>query len=84
MTNEKKAEPPVSKTKIGLFEITAWKQTKDNKTWLNYQLQKSYKDKDNNWQAQKINLNASDLPKLALVAQKAYEDHYTKSPESED
>lgn len=86
MSEENKPKPE-TKTKIGQFEITSWKNTSGEgdkkKEWLSYQLQKSYKDKEDKWQNQKITLNTSDLPKVALALNKAFEKHYDKNPESE-
>lgn len=69
---------PKTKTKVGAFEVTGWDNEKDGKKWVSYQLQKSWKQ-DEEWKQSKMTLNASDLPKVVLALQKAFEQHYEKN-----
>lgn len=71
---------PVSKVKKGTVEITGWKNEKDGKTWISYQLQRSYKVGEE-WKQQKITLQHSDLPKISIACMEAFSNHYDKNKE---
>lgn len=63
---------PVKKFRAGAIAATVWNnQTKDGE-YKTVSFERSYKDKDGNWK-QTTTLRMSDLPKAALVLQKAYE-----------
>ena len=67
---------PEKRISAGAIQATVWKNEKSIKgTETEFQtisLQRSYKDKDGKWQ-QTNSLRVNDLPKAALVLQKAYE-----------
>ena len=67
---------PEKRISAGAIQATIWKnETKVNGADAEFQtisLQRSYKDKDGKWQ-QTTSLRVNDLPKAALVMQKAYE-----------
>ncbi len=73
-TNDKKQ--PEKKFRAGGITATIWQNNvaKDGKetSFNTVNLERSYKDKEGNWQSTN-SFRASDLPKLTLVAQKAYE-----------
>jgi len=73
-TNEKKQ--PEKKFRAGAVSATVWGNSveKDGKqaTYNSVSMERSYKDKEGNWQSTN-SFRTNDLPKLALVAQKAYE-----------
>lgn len=74
MENENKK--PVEKFSVGLVQASVWKNRVKfdgvEKDLFSVSLQRSYKEKDGNWQSAK-NLNPNDLPKAILVLQKAFE-----------
>ena len=49
MTEENKNKP-VNKYRSGQVVLTIWENERDGKLFRSYQLEKSYKDKDDNWQ----------------------------------
>lgn len=69
---------PTTKVKVGTIEVTGWNNEKDGKKWVSYQVQRSYKVGDE-WKQQKITLNHSELPKMALALNKAFDEHYKKN-----
>jgi hypothetical protein len=67
---------PLKSIKAGSITATIWEnETKiDNKNIVTQTvvIQKNYKDKNDKWQSTN-NFTVTDLPKVALVSQKAYE-----------
>lgn len=67
---------PVQKFRAGSVTATVWKneQTKDGKTfdYFTVAIERSYQDKDKVWQ-KTSSMRVTDLPKVTLVAEKAYE-----------
>jgi len=64
---------PVKKFKAGAISATIWgNQSKEGKTWNSVTFSRSYKDNTNSWKNTN-NFRESDLPKLNLVSQKAFE-----------
>jgi hypothetical protein len=68
---------PIKKYKLGLISLSAWKQTSNDKTFYTFSFQRSYKDKEDNWQ-QTQQLRLEDLPKLKLLLEEAYKDIVVK------
>ena len=75
-TNSTQKTQPEKKFRAGAISATIWQNNieKDGKlaSFNSVSLERVYKDKEGNWQTT-CNFRANDLPKLALVAQKAYE-----------
>jgi hypothetical protein len=73
---------PEKKFKAGAVTATLWKNQGEKGSYATVQLSRNYKDGEN-WKSTS-SLRAADLPKAALVLQKAYE-HLTleSSGESE-
>ncbi|MCB9358644.1 hypothetical protein H6503_01810 [Candidatus Woesearchaeota archaeon] len=75
-TVETQKNLPDKRFKAGSITATVWLNNieKDGKlaSYSSITLERSYKDKDGNWQTTN-SFRSNDLPKLALVAQKAYE-----------
>jgi hypothetical protein len=68
---------PEKKFSTGAISATVWKNTGTSKTGQDVEfktitLQRRYKDKAGNWQSAN-SLRIADLPKAALVLNKAYE-----------
>jgi len=60
------------KIRAGGVSATIWSNTGDNGTFSTIQLDRSYKDKEDNWKTTN-SFKASDIPKAMLVLEKAYE-----------
>ena len=73
---KKKDSLPEKKFRAGAVSATVWQNSveKDGQlsSYSSVSLDRVYKDKEGNWQNTN-SFRANDLPKLALVAQKAYE-----------
>ncbi|NJL44473.1 MAG: hypothetical protein HC945_04145 [Nitrosarchaeum sp.] len=72
-----KRNPPVKKFRAGALTATIWENTNttsDGRTegYRTVTFERSYKDKDNSWKTTNT-LRMNDLPRAALVLQKAYE-----------
>lgn len=67
---------PEKRISAGAIQATVWKNEKKvngaDAEFQTISLQRSYKDKDGKWQ-HTTSLRVNDLPKAALVMQKAYE-----------
>lgn len=82
--SEKKEVKPEKKFRAGGVSATVWKNQAKNKEGKEYDfftvgVERSYKDKKDEWQ-KTSSMMVNDLPKVILVAQKAY-DFVTSSPE---
>lgn len=73
---KRKDSLPEKKFRAGAISATIWQNSieKDGKlaSFNSISLERVYKDKEGQWQSTN-NFRANDLPKLSLVAQKAYE-----------
>jgi len=76
MEKTDKKRLPEKKFRAGAITATVWQNSaeKDGQqtSYSTVNLERSYKDKEGNWQSTN-SFRLNDLPKLALVAQKAYE-----------
>jgi hypothetical protein len=85
-TQEKKQANnlPEQRFKAGAITATVWKndviKDGDNASFNSITIERSYKDKDGNWQTTH-SFRTNDLPRLALVAQKAF-DYVVSSSQS--
>ena len=72
---------PIKEFRAGSVRASIWENERENGdqkyTVHSVQVERRYKDKDGNWQSS-TGFGKNDLPKLALVVQKAYE-HLTMS-----
>lgn len=70
-----KAKQPVKKVDVFPIQVSVWEnlvKTQDSEyTSHSVTIEKSYKDKDGNWQKTQ-SFNVSDLPKLQLALNDAY------------
>ena len=75
MGMQKSPSAPEKKIRAGAISATIWKNDvleKPGTTFFSVVLERSYKDKEGNWQ--KTNsLRTMDVPKACVVLQKAYE-----------
>jgi len=87
MTQETTGNQPEKKFRAGVISATVWQNQGQNKTtgesvaYRTISLQRGYKDKNDQWQ----NTNSfriNDLPRAAVVLQKAYEYLVTKQQDS--
>jgi hypothetical protein len=80
---KKTGNVPEKKFRAGAVSATVWKNSveKDGheSSYNSVSLERVYKDKEGNWQTTN-SFRQNDLPKLALVAQKAYEYVVFKAP----
>ncbi len=77
---------PEKKFRAGAIAATVWKNQAKNPTngegtYFTISVDRSFKDKDGKWQSNS-SFRLSDLPKVSLVTQKAYEYLVFKNPES--
>lgn len=77
MTNENKSQTgnaPTRKYRSGAVQLTVWtNEGQNNDTFETFTFQRSYKDKNDNWQNTQT-LRESDLPRIIALAQRAYAD----------
>ncbi len=71
MENSKK---PLKTYKAKELQLSVWEnKTEEGDTFKKISFQRSYKDKDDNWQSTQT-LRIKDLPKLNILIIKAYND----------
>lgn len=88
---QEKPSMPEKKFRAGAISATVWKNhgVKDGEIqdYSTVTFERAYKDKDGNWQSTN-SLRVNDLPKAAVVLQKAYENlvlrEFTDSTISEE
>jgi len=88
MENQQKGNLPEKKFRAGAISSTIWANkalTKEGKeiAYMSVSLDRRYTDKDGKWQST-TSFRAADLPKAALVLQKAYEYIILKNPEADE
>ncbi len=66
------ANRPERKFKAGAVTATIWRNVTEKGSYASIQISRNYKDKNDTWQTSN-SLRAGDIPKAALVLQKAYE-----------
>jgi hypothetical protein len=77
MTTESKNKP-AHKVPFGNIEVTIWENTnKDGEIFHSFNLRRSYKDKEDNWQEQNVSLGRNDVMKAAAALTKAQMDFYS-------
>lgn len=82
MKNEAGKNLPEKKFRAGAITVTIWRNETEKGSFNSVQLDRSYKDKEDNWK--KTNsLRLNDLPKAALLLNKAYEYIVLKEKEAE-
>lgn len=74
----KNENAPVKKFRAGAIEVNVWKNEIKNEKGDSYDkfsvsMQRSYKDKNDEWQ-KTGNMNTNDLPKLIVLLQQAFEE----------
>jgi hypothetical protein len=77
MQKENKGNLPEKKFRAGAISATVWKNETKSKTgediaYYTVSIERSYKDKNDQWQTTQ-SFRVNDLPRLALVVNKAYE-----------
>ena len=76
MTNETKKQP-IHKVQFGTIRVTVWENTNQKgEPFPNFNLESSYRDRDGQWQTNRISLTLSEMAKAALALNKAYADFY--------
>lgn len=78
---EKKKNAPVQKFRLGGLQLDVWENESEKGQFLTMSFQRSYKDKDGEWQHTQ-SLRVNDLPVLSLLCQKAFE--YAKEKKVEE
>lgn len=84
-TSASVSNKPIAKTQLGNISVSVFPhevQTANGNTFTakNFVLQKSWKDKDGNWQEQSISLKAREV----LAVQKALDEAFVESYGAED
>lgn len=84
---DSKGNQPETKFKAGAISATVWTNESVNAkgevaSYSTITIQRSYKDRNNEWK-QTNSLRVTDLPKAALVLNKAYESLVMKQNEAE-
>jgi len=79
---------PIKKFKAGAISATIWENQSKSKqgeaiTYKSVSFERNYKDANGQWQ-KTSSLRMSDLPKAALVINKAYEFLALNNPETDD
>ena len=70
---KEKGLPPVKKFRFGGVTASVWENsTKEGKKFHTVSVERAYRDSNDEWQNTQV-LRHSDLPKVVLVLQKAYE-----------
>ena len=69
---------PVKRVKLGNIEVAKWVNKRKNQQGedydsISYTFQKSYKDKEGNWQ-NTDSISSTDIPKLIVALQAMYEE----------
>ena len=85
-TKSKSGNLPVKKFKAGAISATIWENQAQNKqgeevTYSSVSFERNYKDANGEWQ-KTTSLRVSDLPRAALVLNKAYEFLALNRPEA--
>lgn len=62
---------PEKKFRAGAISVTVWRNTSEKGEFSSVQLDKSYKDKQGEWQ-KTSSLNINDVPKAMIALQEAY------------
>lgn len=70
---------PIVKLKDGAFELASWEnkyvKDGDEKTFTSLTLQRTWKDKEEQWHKEVIKLNLEDCLKISLLLQEGYKQH---------
>jgi len=81
---DKKGSPPIETFRAGLVKVDCWENTAtDGKTFRTISVQRSYNDKATNKWENTTSFRISDIPRLVLVLQKAYEKNVLASEQDE-
>ncbi len=64
---------PIKNYKAGTLTLSLWENKLEENKIISFSIQRSYKDKEDNWQ-HTSNLRTQDIPKLQLLLNKAYEE----------
>ena len=69
---------PVHKLRYGNVRISAWEnQSREGKTFHTFDLERSYRDKDGNWQSQNLSLSIGEIARAVAALNRAYDDYHT-------
>jgi hypothetical protein len=88
MAAEKPAQGPEKEFRAGLVRATVWRNTRKNGAGqefeaLSVRVERRYQDKEGNWQSTS-SFRPTELPRLALVVQKAFEYAVMAAGEAEE
>ena len=82
-TNKTQGKPPIKSIRAGGVKATIWENTNsDNQVFNTIVVDRTYKDKKGEWQVTN-SFRITDLPKIALVSQKAFEFFCIKEDKAE-
>ncbi|MFT6238001.1 MAG: hypothetical protein ACJAQT_000070 [Akkermansiaceae bacterium] len=75
MTDQK--QKPVHDVRFGTVKVAIWaNKSHEGKTFHSFDLRRSYRDQQGEWQEQKISLNLNEIAKVRGALAKAYEDYH--------
>ncbi|MDD2716101.1 MAG: hypothetical protein PHW04_09420 [Candidatus Wallbacteria bacterium] len=63
---------PMASYKDGLMDISIWKKTNNDKDSFSLKLRKSYKDKNEQWAEQNLNIFERDIAKCICLLGESY------------
>jgi hypothetical protein len=73
MVNED-LKKPKKVYRAGLIHLNVWENSTQEGVMKSFSISRAYKDKNDNWQ-HTTSFKLSDLPKLKLLVEKAYEEN---------
>lgn len=74
MTNTSKPGP-IHAIRFGNVRVTVWEnRNAEGKVYHSLDLERSYRNKDGEWQSQNINLHANEIAKVTAALNQAYAD----------
>ena len=79
---------PIRKYKAGSMSLSVFEHTHttaEDKTFVteSYVLQRSYQDKEGNWNNPNLSLKKTDLPKALSILRRAYDESFNQTTEAE-
>ena len=69
---------PLHEVRFGNVRVSLWaNQGEEGKTFHNFSLERSYRDRSGNWQSQQISMAVGEVAKVVNALNTAYADYYT-------
>ena len=69
---------PIHEVRFGNVRVAIWaNKGEEGRTFHNFSLERSYRDKEGNWQNQQLSLGVREVAKITRALETAYADYYT-------